>query len=238
MRSATRARTSSSWKMARKPVPRALRSAISADDGVAIGGVERGGGLVENEQAMIAGKATRDVDALLLAAGEGRRRQPPQALGQMQTRQQADRALARRLAVEPGFLRRRGDDVERADARDDAQELADVADDAPARVENVLRLGARDVDGPLAVGKEDAPRLDEIIAEGHLEQRGLADPRGAAEHHAFARRHAEGDVLDNGEARSPVQVEREGFRDAFDAEQFVGLKRAHAARTEETRSWV
>ena len=47
------------------------------DHRVAILGVQRGGRLVEDEQRMVAGEAARDVDPLLLAAGERRRRQRP-----------------------------------------------------------------------------------------------------------------------------------------------------------------
>ena len=47
------------------------------DHCVAVLSVQRGGRLVEDEQRMIAGEAAREVDPLLLAAGERRRRQRP-----------------------------------------------------------------------------------------------------------------------------------------------------------------
>src|SRR5262245_5205118 len=48
------------------------------DHGPAVLGVERGGRLVEQENRQLGEKATRNVDALLLAARERRRRQAPQ----------------------------------------------------------------------------------------------------------------------------------------------------------------
>ena len=50
------------------------------DHHLAVAGIERGGRLVEQQDRMVGDEAARDVDALLLAAGEGRRRQRPQPL--------------------------------------------------------------------------------------------------------------------------------------------------------------
>ena len=50
------------------------------DDDGAVGGVERGGGLVEQQDRVVGDEAAGDVDALLLAAGEGGGRQRPQPL--------------------------------------------------------------------------------------------------------------------------------------------------------------
>ena len=47
------------------------------DDNSAIGGIERRRRLVEQQDRQIGDKAARDIDALLLAAREGRRRQRP-----------------------------------------------------------------------------------------------------------------------------------------------------------------
>jgi hypothetical protein len=44
----------------------------------AVAGVKRGGRLVEQQDAVIGDEAARDVDALLLAARKGRRRQAPE----------------------------------------------------------------------------------------------------------------------------------------------------------------
>src|SRR5581483_1778577 len=58
----------------------ALALVDQLDDGGAVLGVERGGRLVEQQQRMLGDKAARDVDTLLLAAGEGGRRQVAQAI--------------------------------------------------------------------------------------------------------------------------------------------------------------
>ena len=42
---------------------------------------------------MVAGEAAREVDPLLLAAGERRRRQRPKAFGQIETGQQRNREV-------------------------------------------------------------------------------------------------------------------------------------------------
>ena len=70
-------------------------------DALGIGGVERGGRFVEQQDRLVGDQAARDVDALLLAAGEGRRRQMPEAFGQVQPRQQDGRSCARRSASTP-----------------------------------------------------------------------------------------------------------------------------------------
>ena len=89
-----------------------------------------------------------------VAGGSGQRR-----LGQIAdgtaVKPRGSRAAS---ALETGLLRRGGDDIERGDARDDAQELADIADDAPSRIEiTSLRAGVRDVETRVAVGEQDAP---------------------------------------------------------------------------------
>jgi hypothetical protein len=66
----------------------------------------------------------------------------------------------------------------------------------------------------------------------------LPTPRWAAEHEAFAGRDAERDAVDDRQPRATVQVQGEGLGEAFDPQQFVGGKRAHATSTEETRSCV
>ncbi len=52
-----------------------------------VGGIERGGGLIQQKHCMIRDQATGDVDALLLATGEGGGRQLPEILWQVQPRQ-------------------------------------------------------------------------------------------------------------------------------------------------------
>ncbi len=92
--------------------PRALASSIMADDDVAVLGIEAGGGFVQQQDRMAADEAAGEVDALLLAAGEGGRRQGVQAGGEVEPVQQGGRpgaGLVGRGAARP----RLGDDVER-----------------------------------------------------------------------------------------------------------------------------
>ena len=58
---------------ARGPALQALGDEVNHR--LAVGDVERGGGLVEDEQRVLAGEAARDIDALLFAPEGGRRRQ-------------------------------------------------------------------------------------------------------------------------------------------------------------------
>ena len=71
----------------------------------AIGRIERGGRLVQQQDRQIGDEAARDVDALLLAAGEGRGRQRPQPLGNVETAQQLPCPLARLGARRPFTIR-------------------------------------------------------------------------------------------------------------------------------------
>src|SRR5215469_12798168 len=70
--------------------------------------VERGGRLVEQQDRQVGQEAARDVDALLLAAREGRRRQPPQSLRHVEPRQELAGARARGLARDARCQQRLG----------------------------------------------------------------------------------------------------------------------------------
>ena len=61
----------------------------------AVDGIERRGRLVEQQDRQVGNKAARDVDALLLAAGKGRRRQRPQPLRNIETAAAGAGLLAR-----------------------------------------------------------------------------------------------------------------------------------------------
>src|SRR6516164_8597521 len=64
------------------------------DDHLAIGGIERRGRFIQQQDRMIGNETARDIDALLLAAREGRGRQRPQSLGNVETTQQMSGPLA------------------------------------------------------------------------------------------------------------------------------------------------
>ena len=128
IRSAIRWRISSSWTIATMATPWRFFSLDQLDHDGAIGRVERGGRLVQQQDRQIGDEAARDVDALLLAAGEGRRRQRPQPLGNVEPAQQRAGLLARLRARDAVRDQRLGHHVDRGDARHRAQELADIAD--------------------------------------------------------------------------------------------------------------
>ena len=238
MRSATRARTSSSWKIARNPAPRARRSAISSTTAVAIGGVERGGRLVEDQQLVLAGEAARDVDALLLAARKGRGRQRPQPFGQIEPREQRRRALrAPRPASSPASRAAAATMSSARDARDDAQELADIAHQPPPRVDDLARARAGDVEpGARRRASLMLPAIGEIIAEHDLQDRRFADAGGAAEHDAFAARDARSSTFATTGSRAPPC--RCSVKALATPSTISSSRGAHAASTEETRSCV
>ena len=88
IRSAIRWRISSSWTIATMATPWRFFSIDQLDHDGAVGRIERGGRLVQQQDRQIGDEAARDVDALLLAAGEGRGRQRPQPLGNVEPAQQ------------------------------------------------------------------------------------------------------------------------------------------------------
>src|SRR5262245_12734523 len=85
------------------------------DDAGSARRIERGRRLVEQQDRMTPGKAARNVDALLLAAGEGRRRQAPQALRQIEPGEKLNSTRAGCAVIKPAVARRFGHEVERGD---------------------------------------------------------------------------------------------------------------------------
>ena len=79
--------------------PASRRCRDQLDDAVAVARIERGGRLVEQQDRVVDDQRAGDVDALLLAAGEGGRRQRPQALRDVEQGEQELGALARLGAV-------------------------------------------------------------------------------------------------------------------------------------------
>ena len=66
-------------------------------------------------------ESARDIDALLLAAGERRRRQVPQSLGQIELAQQLAGPDKRLSPLDASLHQRFSNDIVCADARNDAQ---------------------------------------------------------------------------------------------------------------------
>ncbi len=69
------------------------RSISSTTAALFLAAVERGGRFIQQQDRVVDDKAAGDVDALLLAAGKGRRGQGPQALRHVEPRQQFAGAL-------------------------------------------------------------------------------------------------------------------------------------------------
>src|SRR5262245_35342047 len=91
------------------------------------------------------GKPAGDVDALLLAAGEGRRREMPQLLRDIEALEQAAGTRLRLVGGNAIGARGSRDNVERADTRNGTQELADVADGGLAQHQHAAWPGAGDI---------------------------------------------------------------------------------------------
>src|SRR5262249_4983340 len=90
--------------------------------------VKRGSRLVQQQNGMGRHKTAGDVDALLLPAGKGGRRQVPQLLRDVEALEQIAGACMRLVRRNSIDTRRGGNDVESPDARNGAEELADIAD--------------------------------------------------------------------------------------------------------------
>src|SRR5437667_11678883 len=114
---------------------------------------------------MIGNEAACDIDALLLAAGEGRGRQSPKPLRNIETVQQLTSLstclVPRAAGRDQGF----GDHVDGRNARHRAQELADIADRRAADAQDLPRLGLREINHSAGMTDADAAIVAAIIAE-------------------------------------------------------------------------
>ncbi len=214
--------------------------------------VERGGGLVQQQEGLAGDEAARHVHPLLLAAGEGGRRQAPQSLRQIEARQKLARLRPCRLGFDAFRDQRLGHHIEGGDARDDAQELAHIADAAAAQVQHLAGGGMGHIDRAGLVHQPDGASVGAVIAIDHLEDGALAGAGRAAQRHAGAGAHLEARAIHHRQAGAAAQMQREGLGEAFHPQQRAGGQgggqrcrrrvgsgvERHAASTEETRSWV
>jgi hypothetical protein len=106
-----------------------------------VGRIERRRRLVEQQHRMVGDEAARDVDALLLAAGKGRRRQCHSRSGRL-SRASIRRPVAGGVKLRTAAHQRLGATIERGNARHGAQELADIADRVAPDFEHRARVGA------------------------------------------------------------------------------------------------
>ena len=181
-----------------------LRLVDHGDDRGAVLGIERGGGFVQQQHRMAADEAAREVDPLLLAAGEGRRRQGMQAARNVQPQQQRRwRCGAPRRCGDAAADQHLGDDIERGHARHHAQELADIAERLVADREDGARIGAGEIDHRAVMADQDAAAVGAIVAVQAAHQRRLADARWPGQHDAFAARAARDRRRDSTGMRTP-----------------------------------
>ncbi len=108
-------------------VPRAPASASSSTTRAVQGVVQRGGRLVQQEQARLGHQRAGEVDALLLAAAEEDRVAVPEFSGSS-SRSNSSATRSRACAETPRRDQRAGREIERRHARRRPQELGDVAD--------------------------------------------------------------------------------------------------------------
>ena len=151
-----------------------------------------------------------------VAGGSGQRRS-----GRLRRVSREAARAARRLGLETGLPRRGGDDVERGDARDDAQKLADVAHDTPPGADHLARAGGGDIEKAVAVGQQDASGVGPIGAEDDFENRRFAHSRRAAKHDALPPPHGESDPMDHRQPQPPMQMKRERLVEVLDDKQVV-----------------
>lgn len=156
-------------------------------------------------------ESARDIDALLLAAGERRRRQVPQSLGQIELAQQLAGPDKRLSPLDASLHQRFSNDIVCADARHDAQELTNVTDGIAPDFENGARRSRGKVDHLAVVLHQDLSRRRSIVAVQYLEDGALADPRRPVQHCTLACRKRERRVLDHRQRNAAAQMHGEGF---------------------------
>ena len=106
---------------------------------------------------MAGDEPSRQVDALLLAAGKGRRRDRVQPARYVQLQQQRPGPVARDVLLDAARQQHLGDDVKRRHPGHHAQKLADIAKGFEPHCQDASRIGGRDV------GK----RIGELGLYGH-----------------------------------------------------------------------
>ena len=150
-------------------------------------------------------------------------------------------ATARLVQWRAASHHRLGHDVDRADPRDHAQELADEAHRVAAHVERHAGLGADQLDPPffpmgVAMADLDRAGLRPVVAVERAQQGALAGAGRADQRQAFARCNGEGHVLQHGQGQVALGMHHEGFVEGGNAQD--GEHRHHTGRIEATSIWV
>ena len=189
------------------------------DHAVPIGSIERGCRFVEQQDRIVDDQRPRDVDALLLAAREGGRRQCPEARRNAQHAQQKLGPMVRLGRIDTSPQQRFGYDIDGGYTGDHAQELADEAHGAVAHVEHGARLGSDQFGPGVVLSNTDGTGIGAIVAIERPQQGALAGSGGADESQAFARRHGKRYVVQHGKGEVAVRVDDEGLGETGDAQR-------------------
>ena len=183
--------------------------------------VERGRGLVEQQQARALDHGGGDVEAQLLAARERAGVQLPQAFVQIEVAQHALGLLfgAGALVGAVRFQRAFQHDVVGGLARQGVEELGDVAQLVGAQVQHLALRGLGQVQHAEALRVvQDAAALGQVCAPDAAQDGGLAAAAAPRDAHELARFDGEVDVL--APLHAPVHaMEQEGFGQAVDSEE-------------------
>ncbi len=203
--------------------------------------VQRRGGLVEEQDRIAHHEDAGDADALLLAAGEGYRREPPEPLRDAQARQHGPRALSRQLARNTQVAQRFCHHVHRRHPWNYPKELAHIAHGPATDSQHFSRLGPHHVHYTAGVADKNLSALGNVVAIHGAQERALARARRVRQHHALAGADGESHAAEHGKARSPLDVQSERLLESFDRQGRYGpvvCRHPHGCNTDDTRSCV
>ena len=159
-------------------------------------GIERAGGLVEQENLGIHRESARDRDALLLTAGE-LGRMGVLAMRQTDEREELARAFAGGIAPVAAYENRRfGDVVERAQMREEVETLEDETHAAPDRGERARAIGGRRAER--CVADANGASVECFEARDAAKERRLAATRCADDRGRAAWLDADGELTEHG----------------------------------------
>ncbi|KAG1393599.1 hypothetical protein G6F59_014330 [Rhizopus arrhizus] len=131
-----------------------------------------------------------------------------------------------------------GHHVQRRHARDDPQELADVADDVAAQRQDAL-LGRAHQLHPFAVGPHaDAALGGQIVAVQAAQQGAFPGARRAGQHQAIAGGRVEIHSIQHGQADAALVVQGEHLSEAPHLDHGSGFAHVQLCRMEDTSNWV
>ena len=215
------------------------RGAQEAHDGLAVGGVERTGGLVGEQQVPVADDGAGDRDPLAFAAGEVVR-EAVGARADIERLERFHRGRAGGAQPDAVELQRQRHVLDRGESGEEVEVLEHVADRSPAQAGAVVARQRAQCD----IGDEDLTARRLLEAAGDRQQRALARAARAHDRDELAARDGEVDVaqrvhlgravaVDLGDAR---ELERDGHRATSDSAERQGRDVADVAAGAPCRS--